>query len=156
MIQPSKTIRQLRSRFRQLEQAHSDEAGFMLIELIIVMQFIAILLALAVPNYLSLKVRAAKRAASVDVRNGVSAADLYYNDPAKGNQSYKNMDIAALKAIDAGSNVDNVVVSTDFTTYCIHKGVNGRNSIVVRGLRATSGGQVQEDVAGNCPASGAL
>ena len=156
MSQASKTTNTLRILLRRLEQAHSGDAGFMLIELIIVMQVIAILLAVAVPNYLGLEVRAAKRAASVAVRNGASAADLYYNDPAKGNQSYKNMDIAAIKAIDAGTTVDNVVVSTDFTTYCMHKAVRGRNSIIVRGLRATNSGAVQEDVAGNCPASGAL
>jgi Tfp pilus assembly protein PilE len=156
MTQPSKTTEQLRILSRRLEQARSGEAGMMLIELIIVMQFIAILLAIAVPDYLSLKVRANKRAASVDVRNAVSAAELYYSDPAKGNQTYKNMDIAAVKAIDAGAKVDNVVVATDFTTYCIHMAVGGRNSIVVRGVRATNSGLVQEDVAGNCPVAAAL
>ena len=52
------------------------EAGDTLIELMIVMQILAIALAVAVPNYLGLEARADKRAASSDVRNAISTAEL--------------------------------------------------------------------------------
>jgi prepilin-type N-terminal cleavage/methylation domain-containing protein len=148
--------RQLRALAARIERRGAVDAGYTLIELMIVMQILAIALAVAVPNYLGLEARADKRAASSDVRNAISTAELYYTDPTKGALSYKNLTVAALLGMDPGIRLDNVVVSTDFTTYCLQKAVKGHTSLAVRGLRATAAGAVQEDVAGNCPAAGAL
>lgn len=134
----------------------ANEGGFTLIELLIVLQILAILLAISVPEMVGFRVRANKRAAAADVRNAINDAENYWIDPTRGNQSYKNMTLALLKATDPNIKVDTVVVSSDFSTYCLQKSVAGYRSIVIRGLRASNGGLVQENVAGNCPASAAL
>ncbi len=87
-------IRQLRALAVRIERRSAAEAGYTLIELMIVMQILAIALAVAVPNYLGLEARADKRAASSDVRNAISTAELYYTDPTKGALSYKNLTVA--------------------------------------------------------------
>jgi prepilin-type N-terminal cleavage/methylation domain-containing protein len=145
-----------RALARRLERPSEGEAGFTLVELIIVMQILAIAIAVAVPDYLGLKGRANKRAASADVRNAIPTAELYYVDPTKGALTYKNMTLPVLQAMDAGIKLDAVVVSTDFTTYCLHMTVGAYKSLVVRGLRPTNFGAVQEDVPGTCPAASAL
>ena len=57
------------------------------------------------------------------------------------------MDIPALKLIDTGVDVDDVVVSTTAwrsavagDTYCLHKDVGGKNWRVVRGKRPLNNG----------------
>ena len=156
MDKRSNIVERLRVVSHRLERSRADESGFMLIELIIVMQVIAILISVAVPSYLGFKVRAYKRTASSDVRSAIPTAELYYTDPTKGNLSYKNMTLAAIQAMAPGLKLDAVVVSTDFTTHCLHMSVGGRQSLVIRGERATSSGSVQEDVGASCPASAAL
>jgi prepilin-type N-terminal cleavage/methylation domain-containing protein len=141
---------------QRLGQARADEAGFTLVELIIVVQIIGILMAIAVPTFLGYKVRANKRTASADVRAAIPDAELYYTDPTKGALSYKNLSLAAIQAMDPGAKLDGVVVSTDFSTYCLHQTVGGRQSLVVRGTRLANSGYVQEDVAAACPASAVL
>ena len=64
MDKRSNTMERLRVVSYRLERSRADESGFMLIELIIVMQVIAILMSVAVPSYLGFKVRAYKRTAS--------------------------------------------------------------------------------------------
>jgi prepilin-type N-terminal cleavage/methylation domain-containing protein len=141
---------------KRLTQARADEAGFTLVELIIVVQIVGILMAIALPSFLGYKVRANKRTASADVRSAIPVAELYYTDPTKGALSYKNLSLAAMQAMDPGVKLDGVVVSTDFSTYCLHQTVGGRQSLVIRGTRLASSGYVQEDVAGACPVSGLL
>jgi prepilin-type N-terminal cleavage/methylation domain-containing protein len=141
---------------RRLRTARSNESGFTLVELIIVVQILSILLVMAVPSMLGYKQRANKRAASADVRTAIPVAELYYGDASLGKLSYQNMTLTALQTMSAGIKLDGVVVSTDFSTYCAQKSVAGFRSIVVRGLRAAAGGTVQENVASDCPVAAAL
>jgi type IV pilus assembly protein PilA len=56
------------------------EEGFTLIELMVVVLIIAILIAIAIPTFLGARQRAQDRAAQSDLRNGLTAAKVYYVD----------------------------------------------------------------------------
>ena len=73
----------------------SDEAGFTLIELMVVVLIIAILLAIAIPTFLGSRAKAQDRAAQSNLRNALTAEKTYYTD----GQTYTT-DASALKAVE--------------------------------------------------------
>jgi type IV pilus assembly protein PilA len=110
-------INRLRSRITQSE----SQGGFTLIELLVVIIIIGILLAIAIPSYLSFRDRANKSAAQANVRSSIPAVEAYYAD----NNTYVGMTLAGLQAsYDAG--VKNIVIpaaSLTATNYCVESTV---------------------------------
>ena len=73
---------------------HSDERGFTLIELLVTLIILAILLAIAIPSYLSFRGRASDTSAQANIRAIMPSVSSYYSD----NNTYVGMTLANLQS----------------------------------------------------------
>jgi type IV pilus assembly protein PilA len=104
----------------KIQKRLAGEGGFTLIELLVVIVILGILVAIAVPSYLSFRGNAQQAAAQSNVRSAIPAAEAFYQI----GSTYTGMTIAGLQTQAPGVNVTHVVVSTDGNAYCLDS-VNG-------------------------------
>ena len=129
-------VERLRARRLRLEEA--GEEGFTLIELLVVLLIIGILLAIAIPTFLSSTGSANNTSAQADLKTALTGADTYFMTA--GSQSYAYLDSSAggtstITSVGTGLTYVSGAANSSSGPHVISVSVsNGGNALVMTAL----------------------
>jgi type IV pilus assembly protein PilA len=134
--------------FDRIKTRLASEEGFTLIELLVVIVILGILIAIAVPAYLSLTSSAHNAAAESNVRSAIPAAETIYEQ----NGDYSTITPAALTAVAPGVKVDDAVPLSSGAGYCIDASSGTTSFYYVGGNPTLTKGVIGTITSGTCAA----
>jgi type II secretion system protein G len=103
--------------FKLLQKRLSDEKGFTLIELLVVIIILGILMAIAIPSYMSFRDRAHTSAAETTVTSAVTGMEAHLSD-----YGTYPANLTDLRRVDAGAK-NIAIIRADADDYCIRSDI---------------------------------
>jgi prepilin-type N-terminal cleavage/methylation domain-containing protein len=114
-----------------------EESGFTLIEMLVVLAVVAVLVAVALPAYLTHRDRAGDVAAGASVRQALPAVEAYFQE----HGTYVGMTPATLRAeYDQALPASLMVGDASPTGYCVQATLQGRTWSLTAGGSIVAGG----------------